>query len=59
MERDQFGSIMWPEEFKSLGLKTVPQLFRSCVESGTVNQHIGGYDDLVDFDLDGGLKSDE
>ena len=32
LSRDQFGSIIWPEEFKQLGdasKRTVPQLFRS------------------------------
>ena len=36
----------------SNGRRSVPQIFFD-------DQHIGGYDDLVDFDLDGGLKSDE
>ena len=36
----------------SNGRRSVPQIFID-------DQHIGGYDDLVDFDLDGGLKSDE
>ena len=36
----------------SNGRRSVPQIFIN-------DQHIGGYDDLVDFDLDGGLKSDE
>ena len=36
----------------SNGRRSVPQIFVD-------DQHIGGYDDLVDFDLDGGLKSDE
>ena len=42
------------EEMLSLsnGRRSVPQIFID-------DQHIGGYDDLVDFDLDGGLKSDE
>ena len=35
----------------SNGRRSVPQIFID-------DQHIGGYDDLVDFDLDGGLKSD-
>ena len=35
----------------SIGRRSVPQIFID-------DQHIGGYDDLVDFDLDGGLKSD-
>lgn len=36
----------------SNGRRSVPQIFID-------DQHIGGYDDLVDFDLEGGLKSDE
>ena len=36
----------------SNGRRSVPQIFID-------DQHIGGYDDLVDFDLDGGLKSDD
>ena len=36
----------------SNGRRSVPQIFID-------DQHIGGYDDLVDFDLNGGLKSDE
>ena len=36
----------------SNGRRSVPQIFID-------DQHIGGYDDIVDFDLDGGLKSDE
>ena len=36
----------------SNGRRSVPQIFID-------DQHIGGYDDLVNFDLDGGLKSDE
>ena len=36
----------------SNGRRSVPQIFID-------DHHIGGYDDLVDFDLDGGLKSDE
>ena len=36
----------------SNGRRSVPQIFID-------DQHIGGYDDLVDFDLDDGLKSDE
>ena len=36
----------------SNGRRSVPQIFID-------DQHIGGYDDLVDFDLDGGLKSGE
>ena len=36
----------------SNGRRSVPQIFID-------DQHIGGYDDLVDFDLDGGFKSDE
>ena len=34
------------------GRRSVPQIFID-------GQHIGGYDDLVDFDLNGGLKSDD
>jgi len=34
------------------GRRSVPQIFID-------DQHIGGYDDLVDFDLNGGLKSDD
>jgi len=36
----------------SNGRRSVPQIFID-------DQHIGGYDDLVDFDLNGGLKSDD
>ena len=46
LKRDEFGSIIWPEEMKRLGLTTVPQLFRTCEETGVINQHLGGYDTL-------------
>ena len=36
----------------SNGRRSVPQIFID-------DQDIGGYDDLVDFDLEGGVKSDE
>ena len=36
----------------SNGRRSVPQIFID-------DRHIGGYDDLVDFDLNGGLKSDD
>lgn len=34
----------------SNGRQSVPQIFID-------NKHIGGYDDLVDFDLEGGLDN--
>ena len=40
------------EMVEKSGRQSVPQIFID-------DQHIGGYDDLVDFDLDGGLKSDD
>jgi ribonucleoside-diphosphate reductase alpha subunit len=46
LTRDQHGSIIWPEEFSRDQLTTVPQLFRSCEESGCVDKHEGGYDAL-------------
>ena len=36
----------------SNGRRSVPQIFID-------DQHIGGYDDLVDFDLDGGHHQDQ
>ena len=47
LERDQFGSIVWPQEFKDNGLKTVPQFFYSDKSHNIVNHNIGGYDAII------------
>ena len=36
----------------SNGRRSVPQIFID-------DRHIGGYDDLVDFDMEGGLKNND
>jgi ribonucleoside-diphosphate reductase alpha subunit len=44
LDRDEFGSILWPEEFTSNKLNTVPQFF--TIDSDNNKTHIGGYDAL-------------
>ena len=44
MDQDRFGEMMQ----RSGGRRTVPQIFIG-------DTHVGGFDDLVDLDMDGGL----
>lgn len=45
MDQDRLGEMMQ----RSGGRRTVPQIFIG-------DTHVGGYDDLVDLDMDGGLE---
>lgn len=44
LKRDDFGSIILPECFRTYDVKTVPQLFRQSNSDNNRDNHIGGYD---------------